>query len=506
MSKCDLQIVFDQPGRTYRPGDTVSGTVVVLARDDVQCDGLILTTRWETHGAGNRDSGTEQRWNLYQGQWQAGQRYEYAFSFTAPAGPPTYHGHYLNVDQYVKVQADVPWAFDPKAAEEYILLPGPPEYAAQPAPTAAKAASTGNVVVSAIVGVVMIVVGVIFFCPMFVLIPIGLIVLAWSARKAIAEWKTGQVHLAIGSPYVVPGEAIPLRLQFTPGGNLPLQGIRATLRAREECVRGSGTNKKTSRHTLHEATTILAEEGVLPGGQPAQFGANIVVPDLGLYSFAASDNKLIWELELVLDIPSWPDWKETRLLCVRPAGAEPGPRTTAEPEGSQPLLASLVEPIAPPSADWVEPLEQAEPVRRSEPEWLEPADVIQPVEPPAESIPPSEPEVAGLAPLFESLAATGRYSSERQAIVDRASSQSHEIDVAVERVERTYAFDVPEALRNGRTVIGTLAGTEHKVAVQAAAASNDVMDDLQAGQTLRTRAFPAKWNIVHDRLELREET
>lgn len=503
MSKCELQIVFDRTDRTYRPGDTVRGTVLVVTHEPVQCDALLLTTRWETHGAGNRDAGTEQKWTLFRGQWLPEQLYEYPFSFPAPPGPPTYHGHYLNVDHYVRVQADVPWSFDPKAAEEYVLLPGPSQYPGQPNPAAMQASAGGNSVVLAVVGIVMIVIGVFFLCPMGLLIPVGVGLIAWSLRRIVAEWRTGTVRATWGRLHVTPGETVPMRLEFTPGGNLHVSAIRATLRAREECVRGSGTDKKTSRHVLHESVTVLAEEGTLPRGQTASFQTDIAIPSTACYSFSASSNRLIWEVETVVAIPGWPDWAETRVLCVRPPGGE-----AAQPwePGEQPLQAQVIPssgtPVSePPRGAPLPPL----PVAPAEPESADAFELAEPAEPAAS--PPASaapPEPSPLVAIFDALATTGRYSSQRDEIVEQSASQSFACDVAVERVERTYAFDVGEALKNGRTVVGTLAGTPHKLSVQTAAANNDVMDGLQPGQILRTEAVPVKWNMVHDRLEMRE--
>jgi len=128
MSKCDLQIVFERDDRTYRGGDEVSGTVYVQVNQDVETNGIVLERFWQTHGRGNTATGPKERNVLFQGDLRAGQSLSYPFRFTAPDGPPTYHGRYLNVDHYVHVHVDIPWAIDPKLKEEYVLLPCTREY------------------------------------------------------------------------------------------------------------------------------------------------------------------------------------------------------------------------------------------------------------------------------------------------------------------------------------------------------------------------------------------
>ena len=46
MSRCDISIRYDQPDRTYRGGDTVSGEVHVQVNKDTTSNGIQLTHYW----------------------------------------------------------------------------------------------------------------------------------------------------------------------------------------------------------------------------------------------------------------------------------------------------------------------------------------------------------------------------------------------------------------------------------------------------------------------------
>ena len=108
MSKCDLRIELDG-GRTYHPGDTVRGEVVVEVNARCECESLTLTREWRTHGRGNRDTGGEESTVIYRGTWYPGETHRYPFETTLPAdGPLSYRGHYRNVDWYLSARADVP--------------------------------------------------------------------------------------------------------------------------------------------------------------------------------------------------------------------------------------------------------------------------------------------------------------------------------------------------------------------------------------------------------------
>ncbi len=132
MSKLRMQIVFDREDRSYRGGEQVAGEVVVTASAEVVCNGLKLEYFWQTHGKGNKDRGEGGQQILFEGQWRAGETNRYPFEFKSLPGPPTYHGHHLNIDHYVRVRADIPWSFDPKTTEEFILSPGGSPYSTQP--------------------------------------------------------------------------------------------------------------------------------------------------------------------------------------------------------------------------------------------------------------------------------------------------------------------------------------------------------------------------------------
>ena len=126
MAKCDLAIEFERSDRRYRPGETVSGKVTVQVNAKVQCNGLTVKRLWHTHGKGNYAEGSDSVEEVvFSGEWWPGETHAYPFAFEVPAAPVSYHGEVLNVDHYVAARADIPWAIDPKAEEDFLLLAGP---------------------------------------------------------------------------------------------------------------------------------------------------------------------------------------------------------------------------------------------------------------------------------------------------------------------------------------------------------------------------------------------
>jgi len=498
MSKCDFRIVFDQADRRYRGGEEVTGTVFVAVNEDVESAGVLLEQFWQTHGRGNTATGPKQTRELYRGSLRAGQSLSYPFRFTAPDGPPTYRGRYLNVDHYVHARVDIPWAIDPTLKEEYVLLPGPRRYGNLPASAgSAPRVKSGLAAFGAPVGVGMIVFGLFLFPCGLVLTVLGLVVLLFSARRLLAEKKIGTVRVSWGSLHVPPGGSLPLHIAFTPRRSSRLNRIVAQLVGQERCVSGSGTNRTTHTHKFYERATILAPECDVTAGRPLEVTGLVPIPETSAFSFHASNNDLSWELEVRVDIPLWPDWVAKRTVVVRPA---------AEPEIVE---ATVVEEPLP------GPFGQVQPARDSRPPEAVPAMPLLSAESPVspEPEPPTAEEPPAVAPastdpalvgILERIASADRYSREREEIFKEQAERSFGCAIEVAKIERTYSYIPDQRFRKGRTVTGVLRGTDCEVSVELTEARNEEIDSLKPGSVVQADCRLVKWNTIYDRLEMRE--
>ena len=532
MSKCDLGIVFDRTERQYRGGEEVTGTVHVQVNEDVECNGIVVEHFWQTHGRGNTATGPKQTSVLYKGRLQAGQSLSYPFRFTAPNGPPTYHGRYLNVDHYVHLRVDIPWAIDPRAKEEYVLLPGSARYGNLPRLAGGRAGAKKVVSGCGVpVGVAM-VLGGFFFLPFgIVLIPLGLVVLFFALRKVIAEKKIGKVKLSYGSSTVAPGGRLPVRLAFTPNQSSRLNRVTAELVGSERCVSGSGTNRTTHTHKFHERTFMLVSECEVTAGRPIQVEGAVPIPETSAYSFHARDNDVLWELEVRVDIPFWPDWIEKRPVLVRPPTEDEVVEVTVveEPSARAPIPVPVFPGVEeappvfqPPQAEQAPPTRPTDQPEPSPPERPEPLAAPEPVEErpateptPAETPPPEAPVEEQPAPVAEAtdpalvgivgrIAAADRYSRDREQIIEENVERPFDCEIEITKTERTYSYTPDHRFRKGRTVTGKLRGTDCEVAVQLIASRNEEIDALQPATLLHATCKPLKWNTIYDRLEMRE--
>jgi hypothetical protein len=366
--------------------------------------------------------------------------------------------------------------------------------------------------------------GIFFICPFGpILIPAGLILIFLSFRKILAEKKIGQVELQWGSSAVAPGSHVALNLALTPRKTCRLNGITAKLTATERCTSGSGTNRTTHTHRIHERTVPLVAECDLAAFRPVRAEASIPVPEAAAYSFSADDNELVWELEVRIDIPLWPDWLEKRVLTVRPpvqaalaemqpadevpvgarSGEEfppPSEETAPEPE---PMIPSFGETdmvpeesaIAGPSGAFDERLDEPmeEPVAA-------PADADGPA-----ARPPRATESA-LIDVVERLVSASRFGREREEIIQEHANRVFECTIRVDKIDRTFGYVPEERFRNGRTVTGAVSGTDCQVSLQMAAEHNEKLDACHSGDTIRADCKLLKWNGIYDRIDMQEVT
>lgn len=329
MAKCQLTIELEDPERPRIGGEAIKGVVVVRAEQAVNCKGLDVACVWATHGRGNVQRGEIDGKTLYSGSWDPGMEYRYPFELNTAAWPPTYYGTYLNVVQMIEAQAKLPWAFDPKTSVEFpVIATTSPE---DLTPVVNNRAGSSSMIAWVIGILVMIV-----FIPLLVmllgvvilfLVPLGLIGggLFWFFRVFLPSRVTGPVECDVQPQRAAAGESLKGTLRFTPPRNLNINGIQWKITATEKCVSGSGSNRSTHTHQILQTIQSLAEGGQLSSGMPQAFEFEFPLPADAPPSLKFSDNELLWEGEMRIDIPSWPDWVKTFKLTVTPTAALPAP-------------------------------------------------------------------------------------------------------------------------------------------------------------------------------------
>ena len=334
MAKCDLTIELDDPDRIHLGGETVSGVVRVQLDTDVQCKGLQVKSVWRTHGQGNVDSGDSQTQVLFEGAWKAGENPEYRFELPIADWPPSYHGHYLNVDHYVDARVMIPWGFDPKASASFLMRPSCSAGQAKVVRPVTQLTGVSGAVVGA---AILLTLGGFFvalaaFTPIgYMLLPIGLIGGAyWFMRSYLPQYLLGDVQLVFETEQVVPGQTTGGELIIRPRRNVSINAVTLNFQAREQCVSGSGSNRKIHKHIFFEKAQTLQEMTTLSAAGEYRYPFSVTLPEDAPLSIHLRDNELIWICLLRVDIPRWPDWtRELPLKVIPNAESDPRPRLIA---------------------------------------------------------------------------------------------------------------------------------------------------------------------------------
>lgn len=323
---------LDRPDRTYRPGEAITGQVVLRVREELTRCEVRLALYWRTSGKGDVEQGEPDPQDLVLDERiEVGQR-SLPFSFTAPDGPPTLHGKLVNVDwvldAFIRTShgaADLQDDLVLVAARTTVLDGKPRGKVRSGALARPKGPDPGDLRAAAVCGVV----GVIglaiglnagggWMCGCGV--P-GLVLGVFAASLvpgALAARRLGPVTLEVADE-VAPGEHLRVALSFTPPQAVALNAVRVTLRAEESATSGSGSDEKTEKHqAFFERLELSGHTMVGPSGFTGE--VEFRLPPDAPASFATKKNSIRWTLQVEVDIPAWPDWRVELPIFVVPGG------------------------------------------------------------------------------------------------------------------------------------------------------------------------------------------
>lgn len=520
MSKCEISLRFNREDRTYAGGELVTGRAVIRVNEDVTCKGITLTHQWKTHGRGNTATGPKETIELAPaGPLSAGETLDLPFSLTAATHPLTYHGNLINVDHYLSVEVNVPWAFNPKVQEEYILRAGAPpaEFSGTRgaviflAAKSQKLGPVGTVMVLALLAMFLIMLSIFALF----LLPIILIVAGffWMRRRALAS-RLGEVQLTMPHVVVAPGEDWPLRIQFHPRKQFRFNGIFLTLIGKEAATSGSGTKSTTHTHKVLEHKVEIRSADMLEADVAVDESFSLVFPDTSAYSLEAPDNKIDWTAEVRIDIPRFPDWKKTQTLQVVPvefiqnlsATAATAPDADDVAAGS-PVLnqweapglreAAAPDPATPLPLPAMNRAESLPAVNRAETQD-DTDDRDVPV--PAERNVPQD-----LLELAAQIAAVSRHGHARTDIMASVLGETFDATIVVDRVNSSLGVTTSHpGYEYGKTIIGTIEGTEQSIQVMTPKSLNDDVDDLRRGDTWPLQICIEGWDSLFSRINARQ--
>lgn len=318
-------------------GERVSGTVQVVALEDVEFEALRVGFLWHTEGKGNRVTASGGAVRLArEGHWRAGERLLLPFSLSAPIGPVSYRGKLLKVVWELEARLDrsmlksdivcarpVFLVADPEATEAD-LGPVPQQKAKL---EAAKRGLGGLWITFAIV---LLLGGVVFGAShnwelnvpekifLFFLLTGGFLLMLKGIWRRLGRGKLGEPTVQLTTSDLRLGEDIGFSLALRPEQRTELRSLVVTLECEERVVHGHGQYQSHRRKVVFEKRLSLAEGVLIEPLRGFRRRGALTLPEDGPPSFSAPHNQVVWWLRFRGDIVGWPDWKEPFLLSVRP--------------------------------------------------------------------------------------------------------------------------------------------------------------------------------------------
>lgn len=99
---------------------------------------------------------------------------------------------------------------------------------------------------------------------------------------------------------------------------MDIDRVDVTLRGCEQVVSGSGTNRTTHHHEIHESKVTLTAGRAARAGERVDIEARVPIPSDAPGTFMADDNALLWGVVVHISISGWPDWKREYAIVVEP--------------------------------------------------------------------------------------------------------------------------------------------------------------------------------------------
>jgi len=337
MSRCEISIDFDRPNRQFQGGETITGSVHVVANQALTYDSITLTGFWRCHGYGlpvtKEFHGASIGGEAHLG---AGERRSVPFSFEAPADPVTYHGMELNLDHYVSVEVDVQHGNIQECTEPYQLTPGmAPSGSSRQSQGPSRADSDMKSKQGWAFSLVMVVIamGSFLIAPIFGYFFFGIVVLSW-LHTLLFRGQLKSVVVTTPKAVLATGEDYTVTVSCTPRMGLSLKGIRVKLRCLEQSMdhplhmeADAVTGPTEIRQEVYADDKLYCEGAVLPAGQRFTTEIRGRIPQKGAYSFATAHGDVwedrvcavSWELQVSISTRLFASWTGTIPIDVVPS-------------------------------------------------------------------------------------------------------------------------------------------------------------------------------------------
>ncbi|MDG1482194.1 MAG: hypothetical protein P8R54_21560 [Myxococcota bacterium] len=338
MSRVALSIELESA--SVLGGDMLCGVVVVVVSEPVRCDGIRLDLGWHTAGQGESDAAVVVSVELPGGDWPAGTSRQ-PLQLVVPHGPLSHCGALIEIAWTLTATAALADG-TAAATQGLILKPGllsaapAPAVPQMPAVTAqqrppgrllARLLPTFLGVGLALLGVIVVLAGIAVIVaagPAGLAVGVlGLGMIVGGSRmalrasgNAVARRKIKDIQLQIVPRSLRPGQEFRVAVDFRPAQDTSVREVRLRLILRELATAGVGAHRTTQ--TIEKVYASAQICGARDFAAEERFSAvhMLALPPDAPHSFSARSNRLLWLVQLDIDIDDWPDLTEPHPILV----------------------------------------------------------------------------------------------------------------------------------------------------------------------------------------------
>ncbi len=142
---------------------------------------------------------------------------------------------------------------------------------------------------------------------------IGLLLIA--VITLITATKLGTPKLELSDIVLYPDDSFDIHYRQHIKNEMTLNSLSFALLLRESVTEGSGRGQKTIHHDTVIFEDNMSDVTVSPD-QPIDYTQSYTIPTDAPPSYEATDNKILWILQVKMSIPNFPDFQHELLLQV----------------------------------------------------------------------------------------------------------------------------------------------------------------------------------------------
>lgn len=156
--------------------------------------------------------------------------------------------------------------------------------------------------------------------PILIMIPfyaVGIGMIIWGLLPTIRAWKISPPEINVSHESVRLGEPFDFRYVQTLKDSLNVDFAKVTFVMRETATYRRGTDTYTETHEIPVETHEI-RGGPYTSGERLDLSHRFTVPQDGMHTFVAQNNRIEWLLKVKVSIARWPDVDETYPIRVLP--------------------------------------------------------------------------------------------------------------------------------------------------------------------------------------------